>query len=630
MEVDIICLCIMIPINGLLAILPANVAKRKGKEFRTWYIYGFFLWIVAMLHAISLPEEKNINYNTNLNSNISNNNVVKKPEYKIVSSNSLEGNFDLNSPVEVLRYEILSKDNENIYFNISFRNLNQGVISAVILELQGFDSFNELIKVDGNDKFTCRIQDLNGQLGSSFKNMYPVLLPKKDIRKLDITVKEVSFNGGKFIYKNEANKIEVEVENIKDEDEIKALRKHTQDGICYAKECNNLWVCVCGRPNHENVKKCVRCGLDKEYVFTALSREKILEEIKEEKRIEEEEEKERVLREQELEEKQKEQQEKERKARKKHMIFGSVIAIGIIVGIVELVNINQYKKMPLSYFVREGNVRGIKKLINLGEDVNGVYESGEESLGETPLNIAIKEENIKVIKTLISFGADVNQKDEDGKVPLNLAVKVRNIQIVKELINCRLDINQKDINGQTAFDIANELEEIKIADMLVDNGSNGFKKENTKLIINDGIDRDYINDCFSNTKNNNIEIDSIAKVYYEKGKPTGKVDYYFETNEKTYMYTGEIKNNSFNGNGVLYSKFINSNGKFAKYYNGEFKDGIFNGKGAIYWPLYRTSGVEKMQIEANFENGNINREYKLFKEDGTEYENGTCYNGIKS
>ncbi|MGG7163455.1 ankyrin repeat domain-containing protein [Clostridium ihumii] len=444
MEVDIICLCIMIPINGLLAILPANVAKRKGKEFRTWYIYGFFLWIVAMLHAISLPEEKNINYNTNLNSNISNNNVVKKPEYKIVSSNSLEGIFDLNSPVEVLRYEILSKDNESIYFNISFRNLNQGVISAIILELQGFNSFNELIKVDGNDKFTCCIQDLNGQLGSSFKNMYPVLLPEKDIRKLDITIKEVSFNEGKFIYKNEANKIEVEVENIKEEDEFKALRKHTQDGICYAKECNNLWVCVCGRPNHENVRKCVRCGLDKEYVFTALSREQILEEIKEEKRIEEEEEKERVLREQELEEKQKEHQEKQRKVRKKHMIFGSFITIGIIVGIVGLVDISQYKNKPLSYFIIEGDVRKIKNSIKFGADINGIYGDGEKLFGETPLNIAVKEKNIEVVKLLIELGADVNKKDNYAETP---------------------------------FQIADRLKEKEIVDILVENGSNGLKEK---------------------------------------------------------------------------------------------------------------------------------------------------------
>ncbi|MDE7366244.1 MAG: hypothetical protein K2N24_02690, partial [Lachnospiraceae bacterium] len=39
-----------------LAFLPASIAARKGKSFGLWYLYGFLIWIVAIFHAISLPE----------------------------------------------------------------------------------------------------------------------------------------------------------------------------------------------------------------------------------------------------------------------------------------------------------------------------------------------------------------------------------------------------------------------------------------------------------------------------------------------------------------------------------------------------------------------------------------------
>lgn len=32
-------------IDALLAIIPAKIAKDKGKNFGTWYVYGLFLWL---------------------------------------------------------------------------------------------------------------------------------------------------------------------------------------------------------------------------------------------------------------------------------------------------------------------------------------------------------------------------------------------------------------------------------------------------------------------------------------------------------------------------------------------------------------------------------------------------------
>jgi hypothetical protein len=35
-------------IAGLLALIPANIAKNKGRSFAAWYIFGFMIWIVAL------------------------------------------------------------------------------------------------------------------------------------------------------------------------------------------------------------------------------------------------------------------------------------------------------------------------------------------------------------------------------------------------------------------------------------------------------------------------------------------------------------------------------------------------------------------------------------------------------
>ena len=34
-------------ISALLALIPANIAKKKGYSFGVWWLYGWFLFIVA-------------------------------------------------------------------------------------------------------------------------------------------------------------------------------------------------------------------------------------------------------------------------------------------------------------------------------------------------------------------------------------------------------------------------------------------------------------------------------------------------------------------------------------------------------------------------------------------------------
>lgn len=39
----------------LIALIPAGIAKGKGRSFFAWWVYGILLWIVALIHSIALP-----------------------------------------------------------------------------------------------------------------------------------------------------------------------------------------------------------------------------------------------------------------------------------------------------------------------------------------------------------------------------------------------------------------------------------------------------------------------------------------------------------------------------------------------------------------------------------------------
>ena len=45
---------IMLIVAALLGLIPAKIAQSKGYTFGKWWIYGFLIFIVAIIHAIVL------------------------------------------------------------------------------------------------------------------------------------------------------------------------------------------------------------------------------------------------------------------------------------------------------------------------------------------------------------------------------------------------------------------------------------------------------------------------------------------------------------------------------------------------------------------------------------------------
>ena len=42
-----------------LALIPANIAKKKGHSFGLWWFYGWMLFIVAIIHVNFIPDKSN-------------------------------------------------------------------------------------------------------------------------------------------------------------------------------------------------------------------------------------------------------------------------------------------------------------------------------------------------------------------------------------------------------------------------------------------------------------------------------------------------------------------------------------------------------------------------------------------
>ena len=41
-----------------IAFIPAIIAKNKGRDFWTWYVYGNLLWIFAIIHSCAIKEDR--------------------------------------------------------------------------------------------------------------------------------------------------------------------------------------------------------------------------------------------------------------------------------------------------------------------------------------------------------------------------------------------------------------------------------------------------------------------------------------------------------------------------------------------------------------------------------------------
>ena len=52
-------LLLVLSMAAVLGLIPAYIAKEKGYSFGLWWLYGWMLFIVAIIHAVCLPRDMN-------------------------------------------------------------------------------------------------------------------------------------------------------------------------------------------------------------------------------------------------------------------------------------------------------------------------------------------------------------------------------------------------------------------------------------------------------------------------------------------------------------------------------------------------------------------------------------------
>jgi ankyrin repeat protein len=89
---------------------------------------------------------------------------------------------------------------------------------------------------------------------------------------------------------------------------------------------------------------------------------------------------------------------------------------------------NEYQIFRLLNHAAEGNIDGLKSLLNSGVNVNSCgYDN------RTALHLAASQGNFEAVKLLLERGADVNMMDRFGSTPLNDALQARRSDIASYL-----------------------------------------------------------------------------------------------------------------------------------------------------------------------------------------------------
>lgn len=478
-------------VDLIIAIIPAKIAEKKGKDFTKWYLYGVLLFFFAMIHAIVLPEETEDNKN-NLESIM----TVKKVQNNDVNKDMDEIRYvDVNCPVEVQGVEIKVKEKSNLtccaldFFNLSNKN-----VAAVKFVLKCYDSFGK--PVTDNNEIEALVQDQLAQPKKHFGMDKCISLPNhSNTRKVDVIVTSVLFQDGS-IWEIKENKLQnfklCKIVDKQERDNLKTVVGN--DAVCYSKILGDTWLCACGKLNSNLQEKCQRCERNREFVLnnynTKESINKEIELISKQKAIEKEREKIEAQK----------MQLQEEKIKKEHLKKGIVgAAMFVLFGIVLLIgNATQYTfsykgyqlkkhgiekkylnsingdgKSYLLSAVETGDVEIFKILINNGADVNI-----KDAKGKTPLHSVASKNNIEMAKFLLENKANANIQDKSGQTPLHYAVSNNNLEMTKLLLKNKVRVDIKDKSGKSPLHQAAFVKDIDMIKLLIEKKADVNSKDN--------------------------------------------------------------------------------------------------------------------------------------------------------
>lgn len=182
--------------------------------------------------------------------------------------------LDLNSYITELTCPVTVKDGKPVAA-LSFKNLHAGTLTAVKFAVKGYNSFGEIVPVNGEEQFLITVQDISAPQGGMVRNLQ-VPLPQDDIRKMELTEHQYSFADGTTAMYEGENWVEYDVtlfdtQDAVEKEQLDALKTVNHQAAAMPAQLDGAWVCLCGHYNLEGKETCGRCGMAKEAAFEAVS-----------------------------------------------------------------------------------------------------------------------------------------------------------------------------------------------------------------------------------------------------------------------------------------------------------------------------------------------------------------------
>lgn len=189
--------------------------------------------------------------------------------------NKIEITYDSNAHIGNLSYRMIVSE-DRPYALVSFENLGFGDITAIKLTAVGYNSFGDIVQVNGADSFFLIAQSLDIARNASAKDI-KIVLPSREIHRLELSEYQICYADNTIVTYEGKNEVTFELEELSEDDsregeELVALHETFDKLAKYLPvESADGWVCACGGYNHPSVQKCMRCRHDKGDVFQAMS-----------------------------------------------------------------------------------------------------------------------------------------------------------------------------------------------------------------------------------------------------------------------------------------------------------------------------------------------------------------------
>ena len=234
-------------INFALAFIPAKIASDKGRSFGKWYLYGFLLFIVALIHAAVLKAPEKPEKSTE--------EVILSQSSSEISSVDMPSKIDVNALVIIKSYSIVKRNDVNCV-DLYLKNFSEKNIIAVKIKVKGYNAFDEVISNGKNTEYDVLIQDLNLPVDSTTKGSFVLKGELENARKFEFQVTHICHNDNTI----EVCKQPLWIETKKAPYDIKYRGLYAgtnRHGEYYYIDYGDYWQCTCGYVN--STRDCRNC-----------------------------------------------------------------------------------------------------------------------------------------------------------------------------------------------------------------------------------------------------------------------------------------------------------------------------------------------------------------------------------